>query len=259
MAIIEQGILGGFSGRVGTVVGYHRHGAWFVRAYQPHINDRKSAAQLEQRSRFKAMIQFASPATGALRLGLRQMALSEGITEGNCFLKINKDRFVAEAQGGVGVDYPRLQFSRGALAGVALTECAVDERNVLSVGWRSLGGGAADRVVIYLWCPTAGRGLTAEADRCRHGLRAMLPQAFAGQEVHCWAFAVNQLGIASPTAYSAAGVPTRGAAAGEMPTGQSPLSPAAQSVSRRSGSDGDHRSKACHSGSRCRPDSCGIP
>ena len=93
MAKIEMGILGGFSGRVGTVVGYRRRGAWFVRAYQPHINDRKSAAQLEQRSRFKAMIQFASPATPVLRVGLKQLAARQQITEGNTFLKINKQHF----------------------------------------------------------------------------------------------------------------------------------------------------------------------
>ena len=93
MAKLDMGILGGFSGRVGTVVGYRRRGAWFVRAYQPHINDRKSAAQLEQRSRFKAMIQFASPATPVLRIGLKKAAAAQCLTEGNIFLKINKNHF----------------------------------------------------------------------------------------------------------------------------------------------------------------------
>ena len=98
MAKLDMGILGGFSGRVGTVVGYYRRGAWFVRAYQPHIKDRKSAAQLEQRSRFKAMIQFASPATPVLRVGLRQVAADWQITEGNAFLKINKECFPRESR-----------------------------------------------------------------------------------------------------------------------------------------------------------------
>ena len=93
-----MGILGGFSGRVGTVVGYYRRGAWFVRAYQPHIKDRKSAAQLEQRSRFKAMIQFASPATPVLRVGLRKVAADQQITEGNAFLKINTESFQRESR-----------------------------------------------------------------------------------------------------------------------------------------------------------------
>ncbi len=127
MAKLDMGILGGFSGRVGTVVGYHRHGAWFVRAYQPHIKDRKSAAQLEQRSRFKAMIQFASPATPVLRVGLRQVAADQQITEGNAFLKINKECFPRESRNSRNtresrnsrnsrnsraIDYPSLQFSR---------------------------------------------------------------------------------------------------------------------------------------------------
>ena len=93
MAKLDMGILGGFSGRVGTVVGYHRRGGWYVRAYQPHIKDRKSEAQLAQRGRFKAMIQFASQATGVLRVGLKQLAADQQITEGNAFLKINHRNF----------------------------------------------------------------------------------------------------------------------------------------------------------------------
>ena len=225
MAKLDIGILGGFSGRVGTVVGYYRRGAWFVRAYQPHIKDRKSAAQLEQRSRFKAMIQFASPATPVLRVGLRQVAADQQITEGNAFLKINKECFPRESRNTRNtrntresresrnsrtIDYPSLQFSRGSLAAPAALQYTVDEGGVLAVRWSAGGGRLADRIHIYVYCPTAMTGIALEGERGRHGLQALLPQNFVGNELHLWAFAAAADGMVSPTVY---GAPATGDAA----------------------------------------------
>ena len=213
MAKIEMGILGGFSGRVGTVVGYHRHGAWFVRAYQPHIKDRKSAAQLEQRSRFKAMIQFASPATPVLRVGLKQLAARMQITEGNAFLKINKDCFPREARDDRnnrdyrdnrnyrGIDYSNLQFSRGSLAAPAALQYAVDEGGVLTVRWSAEGGSLTDRVHIYIYSPAAQTGIALQGERAQRHLQALLPEGFAPEGLHVWAFASNASGNVSNTQY----------------------------------------------------------
>ena len=222
MAKLDMGILGGFSGRVGTVVGYYRRGAWFVRAYQPHIKDRKSAAQLEQRSRFKAMIQFASPATPVLRVGLRRTAADWQITEGNAFLKINKECFPRESRNtrntrdsrdsrnSRAIDYPSLQFSRGSLAAPAALQYAVDEGGVLSVRWAAGGGRLADRIHIYVYCPAAMTGIALQGERGRHGLQTLLPQDFVGNELHLWAFAAAADGMVSPTVY---GAPATGDAA----------------------------------------------
>ncbi len=202
MAKLDMGILGGFSGRVGTVVGYHRRGAWFVRAYQPHIKDRKSAAQLEQRSRFKAMIQFASPATPVLRVGLRRVAADWQITEGNVFLKINKECFPRESRNSRAIDYPSLQFSRGSLAAPAALQYAVDEGGALTVRWSARGGRLTDRIHIYIYCPAAMTGIALQGERGRHGLQALLPQDFVSADLHLWALAEGANGEVSETAYA---------------------------------------------------------
>ena len=211
MAKLEMGILGGFSGRVGTVVGYHRRGAWFVRAYQPHIKDRKSAAQLEQRSRFKAMIQFASPATPVLRVGLRRVAADWQITEGNAFLKINKECFpresrnsrnTRESRNSRAIDYPSLQFSQGSLAAPAALQYTVDEVGTLTVRWSARGGRLTDRIHIYIYCPAAMAGIALQGERGRHGLQALLPQDFVSADLHLWAFAEGAKGEVSETVYA---------------------------------------------------------
>ncbi len=210
MAKLDMGILGGFSGRVGTVVGYHRRGAWFVRAYQPHIKDRKSAAQLEQRSRFKAMIQFASPATPVLRVGLRQVAADWQITEGNAFLKINKECFPRESRNprnsrdsrnSRAIDYPSLRFSAGSLAVPAALRYAVEEGGVLHVRWSAEGGALTDRIYIYVYSPALGTGFALEGERGGRHAQALLPEGFADGGLHVWAFAAGKDGRVSATVY----------------------------------------------------------
>ena len=211
MAKIEQGILGPFRGTVGTVIGYRWRDRWCMRARPSHYHDRRSAAQLAQRGRFKAMIQFASPATPLLRLGLRAWSAEHGLTEGNAFLRLNHGCFASinsttsetsmtSATGGI--DYPRLRFSHGSLPPIQGPAAERVDALTVRVGWeRGLGRGA-DTVHLYAYCPAAGWGLAVGAvERSVKYAQFVLPQEFAGEEVHLWAFAVNAEGVASATCY----------------------------------------------------------
>ena len=53
MGKIKQGILGGFKGKVGTVIGASWNGIAYMRGLPQSTKDRKSAAQLAQRALFK--------------------------------------------------------------------------------------------------------------------------------------------------------------------------------------------------------------
>ena len=223
MAKLEQGILGPFRGTVGTVIGYRWRDRWCMRARPSHYHDRRSEAQLQQRSRFKAMIQFASPATPLLRLGLRAWAAEHGLTEGNAFLRMNHGCFssmasmtsltsmasatsttsttsMTSATGNI--DYPRLRFSHGTLPPIQKAAARRVDATTVNVGWeRGLGRGA-DTVHLYAYCPAAGWGLAVGAvERSVKYAQFVLPQEFAGEEVHLWAFAVNAEGVASATCY----------------------------------------------------------
>ena len=208
MAKYFQGILGPFQGKVGTVVGYMWRDKWCMRARPRCYHDRQSEAQLAQRSRFKQMIQFASPATPLLKRGLRAMAAAEGLTEGNCFLRINHGCFPGEPgnsgiSGYSGIDYRGLQFSRGTLPAVQGVEFERGEGGAVEVRWaRGLGRGS-DMVHVYAYCPAAATGLAvAAAERGRRGVRFLLPESFAMEEVHLWVFAEGKDGAVSATTYA---------------------------------------------------------
>ncbi len=94
---------------------------------------------------------WASPATPVLRVGLRQVAADWQITEGNAFLKINKECFPRESRNprnsresrnSRAIDFPRLRFSAGSLAVPAALRYAVEEGGALHRG--------IDRSYIYL-------------------------------------------------------------------------------------------------------------
>ena len=203
MAKLEQGILGPFRGTVGTVIGYRWRDRWCMRAKPREYHDRQSATQLQQRSRFKAMIQFASPATPLLRIGLRAWAEEHTLTEGNAFLKINHQNFQNDQNtAGLRIAYSCLRFSHGHLPAVRLTEGTVDEGGVATVQWSKEGGRNEDRLHLYAYCPAAGTGLlVATVERGRRRARFLLPQQMLGSEVHLWAVAENAAGEVSPTAY----------------------------------------------------------
>ena len=220
MAKVEMGILGGFSGRVGTVVGYYRRGSWYVRAYQPNIKDRRSEAQLVQRSRFKAMIQFASQATPVLRVGFFGEARRAGLTEGNVFLRENHGCFSGSTSPtsytsytsytsltrDSSIDFAGLRFSKGSLPGVRLVEATVDEGGVLRVRWESPGGVRGDRVHLFVYSEALRRGLCVAGERGRGEAQLLLPDGFTPADgLHVWAFAEGGNGQVSPTAYIAAG------------------------------------------------------
>jgi len=69
MATNEQGILGGFSGKVGTVIGGNWNGIDFMRGISGHIANPRTTAQQDQRAKMAAIIQFLSPLKAFLRVG----------------------------------------------------------------------------------------------------------------------------------------------------------------------------------------------
>ena len=97
MAKLEQGILGPFRGKVGTVVGYLWRGRQVVRAYRREINYPNTVQQQAEREWFVGMVRFAATARQALLLGLRERAARDVMTEGNAFVKMNKGCFCRDA------------------------------------------------------------------------------------------------------------------------------------------------------------------
>lgn len=111
MGKIKKGILGGFSGRVGNVIGGSWKGIDYMRSEATSIADPKTAKQLEQRSKFRVAVEFAKQVVPVINIGLKQYATKR--SEFNYLVsKICKD-YWDEANDKI--NYPLVQLSAGEL------------------------------------------------------------------------------------------------------------------------------------------------
>ena len=204
MAKIEAGTVP-FRGRVGAMVGYSWRGIACVRSYRSRISYPNTERQRAQKDWFVAMVRMAGAVAPALRLGMRQTSLSEHMTEGNLFVRRNKQHFRRSADG-VEVDYKRLVFSDGPVTNVGFRSADFDANERVCVEFDkraslSLASGD-DSVYLLAYCPALGEAFLSEAAaRRQKRIATTLPEAWSGLEVHLYGFTVDREGRASNTAY----------------------------------------------------------
>ena len=113
MGTIKQGILGGFNGKVGTVVGSSWKGTAYMRGRAQHIKNPRTAGQIYQRNAMKAIALALRPIASTLSL---TFAKSAGKMSGyNKAVSVNYHAAVVNQDGTPVVDYSKLIISKGSL------------------------------------------------------------------------------------------------------------------------------------------------
>ena len=90
MAIIKQGILGGFKKKIGSVVGSSWKGVATMRSLPLSVANPRTAAQVENRDRFKACAEFASLILASIIKPLMDRFAGQ-MSGYNYFTKLNKE------------------------------------------------------------------------------------------------------------------------------------------------------------------------
>lgn len=131
MGKIYQGILGGCSSKVGSVVGASWKGIPVLRVYQPVVANPKTAGQVQTRTGFKAFAQLASAVLSSYIKPLwdRDAVRMSGY---NAFMQANKVNIAS------GLSPVAAQFiaSRGKLAATSVTKTA-SAASGISLSWSS--------------------------------------------------------------------------------------------------------------------------
>lgn len=96
MAIIKQGILGGFKKKIGSVVGSSWKGIATMRSLPLSVANPKTAAQVGNRNRFKACAEFASIILASIIKPLMDRFAGQ-MSGYNYFTKLNKEVFANPA------------------------------------------------------------------------------------------------------------------------------------------------------------------
>lgn len=196
MAKISWGILDGFIGKVGTVVGSFWKGKPVMRAYKRQIRNRNSEAQQLVRTRFAAITSLSGAFLSAIRLGLAEVARRNRTTEGNVFIQLNWDHVHAAIPGTATIDFADLLIAKGNLPEAQLdapsftTPLEVDVAQVDSSS--IIGADSDDMVFLYVYSPEAKAGILSDPySRTEETLKVTVPDYWNGHLVHVWGFAIG--------------------------------------------------------------------
>ncbi len=225
MAKLEGNAFGGFSGRLGNLVGYSWKGVWCVRVRPAVVRNPRSAAQQRNRAMFAEEVRLAGRMGWVLNTGLAAVSDELHMTPQNVFVKANQQAFSA-SDNGLAVDWSELIVSAGPVAPVAVNEAVVDDRNVLNVSFEKnpmrMRASSTDMVHLYVYCPAINEGyLAAPVYRHKGRVALLLEDDFTGQEIHIYMFVSNEQGLCSETAYGGTLTVVAGAVA-ELPWSEEP-------------------------------------
>ena len=139
MGTIKKGILGGFSGKVGTVIGGSWNSISYMRSLPVGFKDPKTEGQLCQRGRFAAAVNFVKNIAPYVAVGykLRERGQSPYSAAMSYIL-----RYAVEGCGDeAAVNFTKAKVSNGSLALVGSPEASVSEGKV-TFAWTDNSGQA---------------------------------------------------------------------------------------------------------------------
>ena len=191
MGKIKTGILGGFQGKVGTVIGSTWRGESIMRALPKTAAKAPTESQRIQRLKFKAVSEFLNPLRSTLSTyfgndtGVKSkynMATSYHITNA-----------VEITEHGTQILYPRVLVAKGTLFGFQNLTTTQSE-TVITLNWEDntvFGNAKAeDTVNVVCYIEEVNTFYVFESIAKRDGLTASvtLPQNFLGYNVEVYAF-----------------------------------------------------------------------
>lgn len=198
MGTFEKGILGGFSGKVGTVVGAYWRGKNIMRSLPRRSSKPATPGQETQRTIFSVVAKFLNPLKFLLAdyFGSPQGDKSRF----NLATSYHMTEAVQEVGDEIMMDLPKVLISKGTLQGMKNPVLIAQPAGAFRVSWSDNSGqGLAnpdDQLTVVLYCPFMDLfevyvdvALRQEEER---DLTA--PSYFSGQDVHAWATFISSNG-----------------------------------------------------------------
>jgi len=198
MATFEKGILGGFSGKVGNVVGARWRGKNVMRSLPQRGSYVPTENQLLQRERFKEVVTFLSPIKDILN---RFFGKQQGDKSAyNLATSYHLKEALIEVVDGFEMDYPKVLISRGDLRGLENPAVTTAANQVVNFTWADNSGqgnaNPLDQFVVVFYAPDLNVFQAYEYISAREDESAQvtLPAFLAGLDVQVWATFVTQTG-----------------------------------------------------------------
>lgn len=192
MAIIEKGILGGFSGKVGKIVGSPWRDKYVIRSVPKKTQKKPTAKQQLVRARFSLVTQFLNP--------LRQIVGSyyghpqKSKSPYDLAVSYHLREAIKEDDNTFSIDYPKVIISKGVLTGIQSPELTSPAANKLHLDYVDNSGlGLAkedDLLLVVAYAEELNQMMTVTpaGTRAEGSVEMEMPVFWSGKEVQVWAF-----------------------------------------------------------------------
>ena len=189
MGTINKGILGGFSGTVGTVVGGTWKGIDYMRSKSNRRNFVPSQKQLEQQLKFGLMMRFLQPMSALLEISFNDYAIQQ--TGVNSAFSYNFTNAISGIFPDFIIDYSKALISRGNLPNALGPSVISGAGSILTFSWTDNSAvgvaKATDQAILVGYCPAMRQAIFTTAGGMRSALTADLNLVtFSGQVVETY-------------------------------------------------------------------------
>lgn len=205
MGTISKGILGGFSGTVGTVVGAHWRGKSIIRSRPTPSRRKPSDKQLEQQQKFKLAISFLQPLKN---IQSRFFGADSGTkSRVNLAVSYTISNAIQMVAGVAELMFNKVLVSRGDLTGFQNAILTTQPGGVLHLEWEDNStqgnANATDKVSILGYCTELQSWEIYEGVVMRSDLMAdvTLPAYCLGKTMEVYAFLNSEKETSATTSF----------------------------------------------------------
>ena len=199
MGRIKQGILDGFSGTVGTVIGGNWRGVQYMRGKSFNRKNSNSPAQLEQRAKFALALKFSRTMNDLFEISYRDFT-SEMTGANNAHSLIMKTA-IKGVFPDFFIDYSQVLIAKGSLANAAATSATASSPETITFNWTHIPGVSRvnerekDKTILVAYSEPLNLAVYTIGAATRVSGTAILHlPGFAGQDVHTWFAFLGQNG-----------------------------------------------------------------
>lgn len=188
MGTISKGILGGFNGTVGTVIGGSWKGIEYMRSRPARRANNPTQAQLEQQEKFKVVIFFLETMVGLLRITYKNFTTR--VTAFNSAMSYHIKYAIDGIYPNYAIDYSLAQVSKGNLPNAIAPVATVSGTDINFTWTDNSGTGialATDQAILVAYCAETRQTIYTTTGGERSAGAGLLNVApMAGQTVETW-------------------------------------------------------------------------
>ena len=198
MGTVKKGILGDFSGKVGSVVGSNWKGIGYIRSLPKKVGNPRTLPQKSHRTKFTFTIHFLQPMTDFLRTGWKLYAQRQ--SPFNAAVSYTFANAITGEYPDYKIDPNKLLLSRGALAAVSNASVRCKDGNVQFQWEDNTGVGSAkatDKALIAIVNFAKNQAVTITAGSARLDCvqNVNVPAEWIGDEVHTYMGFISENGM----------------------------------------------------------------